>query len=149
MLSPHLRHVSGRFSQQVCDEQIAAHKLILMTQCDYFRKMLTPDNFVEGQSGVVTVNDTTPAAFRALLRYLYTGRSTKTHAIVLGTCVWESQTAAFCSSPTGPEVYDGLQATVVVDGMQLSAVNGRPFPHDMLSLVQYHLAQSPNSQTFH
>lgn len=57
----------------MCDERIGAHKLILTVQCDYFRKMLAPDKFVEGQAGVVTVQDTTPAAFRALLRYLYTG----------------------------------------------------------------------------
>ncbi|WIA29072.1 hypothetical protein OEZ86_011583 [Tetradesmus obliquus] len=57
---------------EVCDERIKAHKLILTTQCDYFRKMLAPDQFAEGSTNTVKVQDTTPAAFKALLRYLYT-----------------------------------------------------------------------------
>ncbi|KAF6266751.1 hypothetical protein COO60DRAFT_1473285 [Scenedesmus sp. NREL 46B-D3] len=57
---------------EVCGERIKAHKLILITQCDYFKKMLAPEQFAEGCTNTVQVQDTTPAAFKALLRYLYT-----------------------------------------------------------------------------
>lgn len=40
---------------QVCGERIKAHKLILTTQCDYFRKMLAPDQFAEGSTNTVKV----------------------------------------------------------------------------------------------
>jgi hypothetical protein len=40
---------------QVCGQAIKAHKLILMTQCDYFKKMLAPDQFEEGTTNTVKV----------------------------------------------------------------------------------------------
>jgi hypothetical protein len=40
---------------QVCGEVIKAHKLILTTQCDYFKKMLAPDQFEEGTTNTVKV----------------------------------------------------------------------------------------------
>jgi hypothetical protein len=40
---------------QVCGEVIKAHKLILTTQCDYFKKMLAPDQFEEGATNTVKV----------------------------------------------------------------------------------------------
>ena len=49
-------------------ETIRAHKNILSSQCEYFATMFG-SGFAEGGA----VADTTPAAFRALLRFLYTG----------------------------------------------------------------------------
>jgi hypothetical protein len=40
----------------VCGECIKAHKLILTTQCDYFKKMLAPDQFAEGSTNTVKVS---------------------------------------------------------------------------------------------
>jgi hypothetical protein len=40
---------------QVCGVVIKAHKLILTTQCDYFKKMLAPDQFEEGATNTVKV----------------------------------------------------------------------------------------------
>eukprot|EP00879_Flechtneria_rotunda_P021171 GHRR01022303.1.p1 GENE.GHRR01022303.1~~GHRR01022303.1.p1 ORF type:complete len:261 (+),score=66.34 GHRR01022303.1:932-1714(+) len=40
---------------KVAGEEIHAHKLILATQCDYFKTMLAPNNFQEGQSNIVVV----------------------------------------------------------------------------------------------
>ena len=69
----------------VGDARIHAHRLVLITQSEYFRAMLTA-GFREGQgppakrartlgqeaATEITIGDTTPEAFRALLRYLYT-----------------------------------------------------------------------------
>lgn len=41
---------------QVGDDCIKAHKLILTTQCDYFKKMLEPDVFAEGSTNSVQVS---------------------------------------------------------------------------------------------
>ena len=61
---------------QVEGDIIHAHKNILSARCECFSTMLT-SSFTEGASGSGTdaplmVADTTPAAFRALLTYLYT-----------------------------------------------------------------------------
>ena len=58
----------------VGDTRIHAHRVILITRSEYFRAMLT-SGFSEGQkrsSKEITIGDTTPEAFKALLRYLYT-----------------------------------------------------------------------------
>ena len=55
-------------------EHIRAHRLLLVSRSKYFRVMLM-SSFQEGQSdSIVTIGDTTPDAFRALLRYVYTDR---------------------------------------------------------------------------
>ena len=63
-------------SFQIEGDIIHANKCILSSRCEYFSTMLTSD-FTEGASGSgmeapLMVADTTPAAFRALLTYLYT-----------------------------------------------------------------------------
>jgi hypothetical protein len=50
---------------QVCGEFIRAHKLILTTQCDYFKKMLAPDQFAEGSTNTVKVRHTAGSAAAA------------------------------------------------------------------------------------
>ena len=71
----------GRFhdvSFQIEGDIIHAHKNILSARCEHFSTMLS-SGFTEGASGSgsgagtpLMVADTTPAAFRALLTYLYT-----------------------------------------------------------------------------
>ena len=69
----------------VGDARIPAHRVILEARSQYFRAMLS-SGFREGQEPAykrartsgqeeaadITIGDTTPEAFRALLRYLYT-----------------------------------------------------------------------------
>ena len=51
---------------------IKAHACILAARSPYFRAMLSPD-FKEASSGEdITVRDASPAAFQAVLHYLYT-----------------------------------------------------------------------------
>ena len=73
-------------------ETIRAHKAILAARCEYFDTMLN-SGFAEGTGGAgatsgaatapLPVEDTTPTAFRALLRFLYTGRVELEEASVL------------------------------------------------------------------
>jgi hypothetical protein len=63
-------------SFQIEGDIVHANKCILSARCEYFATMLT-SSFAEGERGSGTdaplrVADTTPAAFRALLAYLYT-----------------------------------------------------------------------------
>jgi hypothetical protein len=57
----------------VDDTRIQAHRAILAARSEYFRAMLT-SGFSEGQgiAHEISISDTTPEAFKALLRYLYT-----------------------------------------------------------------------------
>ena len=50
---------------------ITAHRAVLGARSEYFRTMLT-SGFKEQQDGKISIADTTPGAFRTLLRYLYT-----------------------------------------------------------------------------
>ena len=55
-------------------EHIRAHRAMLVSRSSYFRTMLT-SGFQEAQQqrdAVITIGDSTPAAFRSVLRYLYT-----------------------------------------------------------------------------
>lgn len=57
---------------KVGGEEVLAHRALLAGRSDYFRTMLS-SGFREGGAGAkVDVEDTTAAAFRAVLRYLYT-----------------------------------------------------------------------------
>jgi len=51
--------------------QFTAHKAILVSRSSYFRGLLLKDEGV-GSGGPIHVENTSPAAFRAILRYLYT-----------------------------------------------------------------------------
>jgi speckle-type POZ protein len=55
----------------VGDTRIQAHRAILAARSDYFRSMLTSP-FREGEAHEISIGDTTPQAFKSLLRYLYT-----------------------------------------------------------------------------
>jgi speckle-type POZ protein len=56
----------------VNNERIPAHRIILAARSTYFRTMFS-SGMKEAQKGNdIIVQDTSPAAFRALLRYLYT-----------------------------------------------------------------------------
>ena len=65
-------------------ETIPAHKGILAARCEYFATMFG-SGFAEGGGAAapLPVADTTPAAFRALLRFLYTGAVDLEEASVL------------------------------------------------------------------
>lgn len=53
-------------------ERISAHRVILVGRSEYFAKLLT-SNFKEGNTScIVDIKDTSAAAFKAVLHYLYT-----------------------------------------------------------------------------
>ncbi|VDL69472.1 unnamed protein product, partial [Nippostrongylus brasiliensis] len=57
----------------VGDGRIYAHRLLLAARSEYFRSMLY-GGLKESNEDEVVLSETDPAAFTALLRYLYTGR---------------------------------------------------------------------------
>jgi hypothetical protein len=65
---------SGSF-HDVCfvveQERIPAHRSHLSARCEYFRSMFS-HGFQEGGGGEISIEDTSSAAFKALLKYLYT-----------------------------------------------------------------------------
>jgi hypothetical protein len=65
---------SGSF-RDVCfvveQEHVHAHRGLLSARCEYFRCMFGA-GFCEGTSTEIHIKDTTSAAFKALLKYLYT-----------------------------------------------------------------------------
>ena len=68
---------------QVNGEQITAHRSILTARSDYFSKLLGP-HFHEGQPGAqVEVRETTAAAFKSILRFLYTDNLTVDDSVVI------------------------------------------------------------------
>jgi hypothetical protein len=54
------------------ETSIHAHSCILMNRCDYFKAMFNA-GMKEQIGGRVTIEETTPEAFQAILLYLYTG----------------------------------------------------------------------------
>ena len=56
----------------VGSEEIPGHRALLASRSEYFAKLLTSE-FKEAADPRIEVPDATPAAFRAVLRYLYTG----------------------------------------------------------------------------
>jgi DNA-binding beta-propeller fold protein YncE len=52
-------------------ERVPAHRAYLSTRCEYFGSMFSA-GFLEGVSAEVHIEGTTSAAFKALLKYLYT-----------------------------------------------------------------------------
>lgn len=59
------------------EEAITAHKSIICSRCEYFRRMLSGGSFVEAQSPhIIRKPDTEPKIFQQVLRFLYSGRVT-------------------------------------------------------------------------
>jgi hypothetical protein len=56
----------------VNSDRITAHKNILAARCAYFRAMFSSGMREAQRGNDITIRDTSPAAFRALLLYLYT-----------------------------------------------------------------------------
>jgi hypothetical protein len=52
-------------------ERVPAHRGLLFARCEYFRTMLSA-GFQEGDSAEIHIEGTSSAAFKALLKYLYT-----------------------------------------------------------------------------
>jgi DNA-binding beta-propeller fold protein YncE len=71
------RHLleSGCF-HDVCfmveQERVPAHRSHLSARCEYFRCMFSAGGFQEGDGGEIRIEGTSSAAFKALLKYLYT-----------------------------------------------------------------------------
>ncbi len=56
---------------QVDDEELAAHRIILMARSPVFHALLNSE-MREGVEGVVTIEDVRGPVFRALLHFVYT-----------------------------------------------------------------------------
>ena len=77
-----LRHLSSLFEDQtfadvtfkVKSETLKAHSNILASGSAVLSTMFQQD-FIEGRTKVVDINDTEPQVFRQLLQYLYTGKA--------------------------------------------------------------------------
>jgi hypothetical protein len=70
------RHLSDTGSfHDVCfvveEERVHAHPGLLSARCEYFRSMFSA-GLKEGDGGEIHINGTSSAAFKALLKYLYT-----------------------------------------------------------------------------
>lgn len=48
------------------------HKALLMSRCEYFRKALAADHFVEGRTNFVIMEEDDPQAFDIFVNWLYT-----------------------------------------------------------------------------
>ena len=58
-------------------EKIGAHLAIVVSASPVICAMLEEDKFKEGRTKVVEVDDTEPAVFKEMLRFLYTGKAPK------------------------------------------------------------------------
>ena len=58
-------------------EKIGAHSAIVVSASPVICAMLEEDNFKEGRTKVVQVEDIDPAVFKEMLRFLYTGKAPK------------------------------------------------------------------------
>lgn len=61
----------GPCGRQVDDEELAAHRIILMARSPVFHALLNSE-MREGVEGVVTIEDVRGPVFRALLHFVYT-----------------------------------------------------------------------------
>jgi speckle-type POZ protein len=61
----------------VKNQKIGAHSAIVVSASPVICAMLEKDNFKEGRTKTVKIDDIDPAVFREVLRYLYTGKSPK------------------------------------------------------------------------
>uniref|UniRef100_A0A1I8AXT2 BTB domain-containing protein n=1 Tax=Meloidogyne hapla TaxID=6305 RepID=A0A1I8AXT2_MELHA len=62
---------------KVGDEIIKAHRCVLAQNNEVFKKMFGETGMVEAKNCEVTISDTTPECFHALLEYFYTGKINK------------------------------------------------------------------------
>ncbi|GME45431.1 BTB/POZ domain containing protein [Neofusicoccum parvum] len=53
-------------------EDVACHRVILSSRCNFFANAIKPGAFKEGSTGVVSMPNDPPEAIRALLEFLYT-----------------------------------------------------------------------------
>lgn len=60
-------------STEICYENLECHKDVLMARSSYFRRLLQ-SGMKESQSNTVTMEDASPALYRLLLKFLYTGQ---------------------------------------------------------------------------
>ncbi|XP_031800391.1 kelch-like protein 15 [Sarcophilus harrisii] len=54
------------------DQQFQAHKALLATQSDYFKKMFTAEG-QEGEQNPIPLHDVTATAFNHILKFMYNG----------------------------------------------------------------------------
>ncbi|KAF7636803.1 hypothetical protein Mgra_00003749 [Meloidogyne graminicola] len=59
---------------QIDSEKINAHRSILSQHSEVFRRMFEQNGMIEGQSGIVKIDDCSPECFKAMLEYCYTGK---------------------------------------------------------------------------
>lgn len=71
-MEPCAQHADmGPCACQVDDEELAAHRIILMARSPVFHALLNSE-MREGVEGVVTIEDVRGPVFRALLHFVYT-----------------------------------------------------------------------------
>ena len=61
----------------VKNEKIGAHSAIVVSASPVICAMLEKDKFKEGRTKVVEIDEIKPSVFKEMLRYLYTGKTTK------------------------------------------------------------------------
>uniref|UniRef100_A0A1I8B0T1 BTB domain-containing protein n=1 Tax=Meloidogyne hapla TaxID=6305 RepID=A0A1I8B0T1_MELHA len=71
---------------KVGDEVIKAHRCVLVQNNEVFKKMFGETGMIEAKNCEVTISDTTPECFRALLEYFYTGKINKDDKNFLKYC---------------------------------------------------------------
>ena len=62
-------------------EKIGAHSAIVVSGSPVICAMLEEDNFKEGRTKVVEIDEIKPVVFKEMLRYLYTGKATKLNEV--------------------------------------------------------------------
>ncbi|CAG0914750.1 unnamed protein product [Notodromas monacha] len=67
--------------------KIRAHRVIVASRCDWFRRALT-SGMQEDILRRIVIHDTSPGVFRAFLEYLYSGRLNQTEAADEGSAPW-------------------------------------------------------------
>ena len=58
----------------ISERPIYTHRAILRIRCEYFKSMLTTNNWKESRSSEITITQFTYSVYEAFLKYIYTGR---------------------------------------------------------------------------